>query len=392
MTIETVDAESVGMSSERVGWARELVADHVASGRAPSAVAVVLRWGQPVLAEAFGVRGPHGEPLDIDDVWPIASAGKPFTSAVMMTLVEEGLIGINDPVVEYIPELSGPGDDEVLLHHLFTHTAGWESAQFTGRLWKAMTSGEFADPPPGRDAITHLFLSLALDPIRVASPGAQMHYDNSHYELLAEIIRRRTAGTFDAVLRDRIFQPLGMTRSAGIVDDDLRPHLVTRAPGLPLGPDAPLPFEGPVWESSDSGAAAVHTSAPDIAAFGQMILDDGVGNGSAVLSPASVQALTTNQIPGVPALFGSEVLPEASWGYGFIVYRGRPFAYFGGALLPIGSVSHPGAGGSNYWIDFEHGIVGVLFEVITKMSPYLNEPLSGIGHRFQDVITAAVDR
>ena len=79
MTIETVDAESVGMSSERIGWARDLLANHVASGRSPSVVTVVLRHGQCVLAEAFGVRGPHGEPLDLDDVWPIASAGKPFT-------------------------------------------------------------------------------------------------------------------------------------------------------------------------------------------------------------------------------------------------------------------------------------------------------------------------
>ena len=90
MVTEIVDAESVGMSSERIGWARDLVASHVASGRSPSAVAVVLRRGQPVLAEAFGVRGPHGEPLDIDDVWPIASAGKPITAAVALALVEEG--------------------------------------------------------------------------------------------------------------------------------------------------------------------------------------------------------------------------------------------------------------------------------------------------------------
>jgi CubicO group peptidase (beta-lactamase class C family) len=391
MAIEIVDADTVGMSGERIDWARELLADHVASGRSPSTVAIVLRHGQPVLAEAFGVRGPHGEPLDIDDVWPIASAGKPFTSVVALALVEEGVIGINDPVVEYLPELAGPGDDEVLLHHLFTHTAGWESAQRSGRIWEYVTSGRLSEPPPGRDPITHLFLSLAFDPIRVAPPGAQMWYDNSHYELLAEIIRRQTGHTLDASLRERIFEPVGMSRSAGIVGDDLRPHLVTRAPGLPLGPDQPVSLEGPVWESSDSGAAAIHVSAPDLSSFGQMILDEGVGNGSRVLSPASVRALTTNQVPGVPAVFGDELIPEASWGYGFAIYGGRPYAYFNGALLPPGSVLHPGIGGSNYWIDFEHEIVGVCFEVVTKMSP-LNEPISGVGHRFQDVITAAVVR
>ena len=108
MAIEIVDAERVGMSTERVGWARDLVANHVATGRSPSAVAVVQRRGEVVLAEAFGVRGPHGAPLDIDDVWPIASAGKPITAAVAMTLVEEGRIGINEPVVDLRPRAGPP--------------------------------------------------------------------------------------------------------------------------------------------------------------------------------------------------------------------------------------------------------------------------------------------
>ncbi len=63
-------------------------------------------------------------PLDIDDVWPIASAGKPITAAVAMALVEEGRIGINQPVVDYIAELDRPEDADVLVHHLLTHYGG----------------------------------------------------------------------------------------------------------------------------------------------------------------------------------------------------------------------------------------------------------------------------
>jgi serine-type D-Ala-D-Ala carboxypeptidase len=389
MTIDIVDAERVGMSSERVGWARDLVANHVASGRTPSAVAVVQRRGEVVLAEAFGVRGPHGEPLGIDDVWPIASAGKPITAAVAMTLVEEGRIGINQPVVDYIPELTGPGDDEVLVHHLLTHSAGWESAQMSHRLETYLQSGQLTAPPPGRDLITHLFLSMALDPIRVAPVGAEMQYDNATYELLAEIVRRETGGTLDAAMRSRIFEPLGMSRSAGIVGDDLRPHLVTRAAGLPFGPDAAVSFEGDLWETSDSGAAAVHTSAPDLARFGQMVLQGGVVGDTRVLAPSTVASMVTNQIPGVPAQFSAQLIPEASWGYGFAIVHEHRYAYFAGGLVPLGSVLHPGAGGINYWIDIANEIVGVFFEVITEVDEFLT-PVSGIGHRFADVITGAV--
>jgi CubicO group peptidase (beta-lactamase class C family) len=389
MMTDIVDAESVGMSSARIAWARDLVANHVASGRSPSAVAVVLRRGQPVLAEAFGVRGPHGEPLDIDDVWPIASAGKPITAAVAMTLVEEGRIGINQPVVDYIGELNRPEDADVLVHHLLTHSAGWESAQQSHRLEAFLASDQMTAPPPGRDLITHIFLSMALDPIRVAPIGAEMQYDNGPYELLAEIVRRETDGSLDAAMRSRIFEPLGMTRSTGIVHDDLRAHLVTRAAGLPFGPDAVVSFEGDLWESSDSGAAAVHCSAPDLATFGQMILNGGIVGGARVLAPSTVTSMVTNQIPGVPAQFHAGTIPEASWGYGFSVARAQRFAYFTGGLMPFGSVLHPGAGGINYWIDFANEIVGVFFEVITEIDEFL-VPISGVGHRFADVIVGAV--
>ena len=88
-------------------------------------------------------------------------------------------------------------------------------------------------------------------------------------------------------------------------------------------------------------------------------------------------------------MFGDVVVPEASWGYGLTVVQTRPFSYFRGGLVPLGSVLHPGVGGTNFWIDFEHELVGVWFEVLTQVSD-LNEPVSGVGQRFQDIVTAAV--
>ena len=191
-------------------------------------------------------------------------------------------------------------------------------------------------------------------------------------------------------MRSLVFDPLGMARSALIVTDDLRPHLVHRAADLPFGADSSLAFEGELWEASDSGEACVHTSPRDLARFGQAILDGGTLDGCRFLAPATVRSMGIDQIPGLAARFGSErLMPVASWSYGFGVICEARWPYFGGGLVPNGSLSHPGAGGIDFWIDREHGIVGVFFEVITEMSPDL-EPLSGMGNRFQDVITAAV--
>lgn len=387
---EAASPESVGMSSERLGWMRSLMEQHVASGRSPSAVGIVLRRGEIVFQEAFGIQRPEGPALGVDHVWPLASAGKPLTAAVVMTLVEEGHVGITQPIVDFFPEFRDRGSDDVLVHHLLTHTAGWESAQRTHRLEAMAAEGALSPLPDGDNFVDHMFRSLAFDPVRVAAPGVQMDYDNAPYTLLSELVRRITGGTLDAAMRARIFEPLGLERSAVMVDDALRPHLVRRAPGLPFGPDALLPFEGEVFESCDSGDAGVHMSPRDLAVFGQSVLGGGIFGDARILATSTVRTMVTNQLPGVPAKFGDRVLPEASWGYGFTVLQPRGMAFFSGGLVPSGTAMHPGAGGISYWIDFEHEIVGVFFEVITKMSKFY-EPISGIAHRLQDVVVGAVE-
>jgi CubicO group peptidase (beta-lactamase class C family) len=240
------------------------------------------------------------------------------------------------------------------------------------------------------DFITHLDLWIALRPHRVAAIGELMAYGNMNYALLGEIVRRVTGGTLDAAMRTLVFEPLAMRRSALIVGDDLRPHLVTRAAGLPFGPDAFPSFEGEVWECSDAGEAGIHMSPGDLTRFGQAVLDEGTLDGRRFLAPSTVRSMGIDQVPGLPARFGAErLMPVASWGYGFGVVCEERWPYFGGGLVPKGSLSHPGAGGIDFWIDRDHGIVGTFFEVITDMSEDM-EPISGMGNRFQDVITAAV--
>lgn len=378
--------EVVGMSDARLGLARDLVHEHVSSGGSPSVAAMVARRGQVVLAETAGVQGPDGVPLRLDHLWPIASASKPFMSALFMSLVEDGLVGINEPIARYLPELAE--HPEVLIHHLLTHTTGWESAQRTGRIEAALMAGEIPTVELDRDLTTSLLLGTAFDPIRVGPPGELMDYDTGHYTLLSEIVRRVTGGTVDAAMRDRIIGPLGLERTALMVDETLAGDCVTRAPGAPFGPDAVLSFESDAWRSSDDGGSGLHLAPTDLLRFGQMFLDGGVSDGTQVLSPASVHALVSNRVPGVPAVFGNRRIAEANWGYGFTVVSPHPFTYFVGALVPDGSVAHPGAGGIGYWIDFEHEIVGAWFEAIAHISEFL-EPVSGIGHRFQNVITAA---
>src|SRR5262245_27075073 len=118
---------SVGMDPLRVDRLRELAAGWVKDGNTPSLSVLVARRGTIVLHEAFGVRRPEdtSATLRLDSLFPITSCTKPITATLVMTLVEDGLIGLNRPFIEYMPDLDVPGVkwlDEARVADLLCHT------------------------------------------------------------------------------------------------------------------------------------------------------------------------------------------------------------------------------------------------------------------------------
>ena len=106
---------------------RALLDGWVELGDTPSVVALVARRGVIVLHAAFGVlrHGDTAPTLRTDSIFPLASSSKPITAAAVMCLVDDGLIGLNRPFIDYIPELDVPGVpwlDEVRVADLLCHT------------------------------------------------------------------------------------------------------------------------------------------------------------------------------------------------------------------------------------------------------------------------------
>ena len=165
-----------------------------------------------------------------------------------------------------------------------------------------------------------------------------------------------------------------------------------RPPDAPLG--SPIPPLFPAlgsrqWQETPWGGAGVLSTPRDIAVFGQMFVNRGRYGAARILSPASVAAMTRDQIPGIAACFIGHDLSPASWGYGWGIESTAKWPRYRGGLAPLGTLDHAGHGGAVLWVDLANEIVGVYLEVALHMTPQFE--LLWNFDLFQNAIYAAVD-
>ncbi len=330
-----------GFSSHRLARLRGLLQHHVDSGFVPGALAVLARHGE-VHVEATGTLAFEGAgaqtPMAGDTIWRTGSMTKPLVAACAMTLVEDCTLRLDDPVDDLLPELAdmtvlaepdGPLDDTVpadrpiTLRDLLTYTAGTgidpgESpiADAIGVLFKAVPPDEWI----GR------FGALPL----VHQPGERWMYEIAA-NVTVVLIARATGKSFEAALRERVCEPLGMKDTAFSVGGDSLGRFATAyarddaATGRPPVEDAP---DGrwsrpPVFESGGGGLVS---TADDYLAFASALLAGGAHRGERVLSRPAVTLMTTDHLtPAQKAVSGFEpgYFDEFGWGFGMSVRTRR---------------------------------------------------------------------
>jgi CubicO group peptidase (beta-lactamase class C family) len=378
--------EEAGLSSRHLAHACDLAREWVKDGTHPAAVIVVARRGVIALHEAIGQLGPEPDDPAItrDALFPLASLGKPITAAALMMLVEDGRVGLTRPVCEYLPEFSDDGRDAVYVHHLLTHTSGIAGPQpgDTDIVEEIIRRLERPPRDPTRHPVVDALLQLACElPLRKA-PGEEMYYDSLNYELLGEIVRQVSGRSLPEFVRDRIFEPLGMTDSHLIVPLELQPRVVRAAPQSPMA----MPWALPLMDVPTGGGGG-YSTARDIAVFGQAFLDGGRGINERILGRATVREMTTNQIPGVPGILLEERHDEASWGYGWGIVCHEKWNYF--PTHPAGTFQHAGLSGAYVWCDPSNELVGAFFAPMIKEiapgQPWFQADL------FVNAVTAALE-
>src|SRR5258706_13510377 len=188
--------EDVGMDPVRIGRLRELVGSWVKKGEPPSVGVLVARRGVVVMHEAFGVLR-HGDltpTLKPDSIFPLTSCSKPLTAAAVMCLVDDGLIGLNRPFIDYIPELDVPDVEwlaEARVGDLLCHTSGIDDLKLGEFIAAAaQRSSELAPPGPGQHPVINQRMRLSAGAPLVRCPGTALVFSNFGYILLGDIVRR----------------------------------------------------------------------------------------------------------------------------------------------------------------------------------------------------------
>lgn len=344
LAIET-DPADAGFDAARLRRFDDYLNRLVDDGRMPGWVGIIARDGKVVHIGQGGYRDAEaGLPMETDSLFRSWSLTKPFTSVAAMTLYEDGAFGLNDPVSDYIPSLSGvrvyrrgalgnletdPPREPVRIWHLLTHTAGFTYGFHRSHPVEEMyvSRGFEWSAPPGIDLATAVdtWASLPL----LFQPGTAWNY-GVNTDILGRLIEVVSGRSLDAYFAERVLDPLGLDDTKFWISHEDTGRLAAIYMADPvtgravrndtLGGD---PTVKPSWMS---GSAGLISTAADFHRFLQMLLAGGALDGRQVLSPQTVKYMTANQLPGGSDLgsFGRPVLPALStmaglgFGFGFM--------------------------------------------------------------------------
>jgi CubicO group peptidase (beta-lactamase class C family) len=185
--------------------------------RIPGLALLVSCKGVPIRAQGFGLASLElNVPVKPETIFQSGSIGKQFTATAVMLLVEEGKIGLNDPLSKYF--VDGPGWwSEVTIRELLSHTAGFTDYPKDFDLRKDYSEEEL------------LKIVEAIPP--AYPPGTSWAYSNLGYVTLGILIHRVSGQYFGDFLQERVFKPLGMSTTRIISEADIIPN---RAAGYRL--------------------------------------------------------------------------------------------------------------------------------------------------------------
>ncbi len=284
----------------------EVIEAQLAEHRIPGlGVAIVLN-GEVILSEGFGVRSLEtSDPVTADTLFRIGSTTKPLTTIGLLMLVEQGLVDLDAPVSQYVPEFTV--SDAITVRHLLSHTAGMgDYAEPFGRL----------DP----DALSDYVASLDRRAV-FAPPGEVLSYCNPCFDTLGRVIEVVSDQPYAEYMAEVVFPALGMERSTLLANVAITYPLAVgySRQVMAINPVRPMPDN-----AAEFPAGFVYSSPNDLIQLAQFVLNNGVVDGEAALPEAAAREMATPILHVGEMGYGLGLFTEA--------YRGTVAVGHGGAI------------------------------------------------------------
>ncbi len=254
-----------------------------------------------------------------------------------MQLAEEGRLGLDDPVVRHLPWFRVPRTGpRITIRHLLSHTGGITAGidgtpEATFQVWR------LRDLPPG------------------CAPGRRYHYSNVGYKTLGLVIEAIEGAPYPDVLRHRLLEPLGMTRTEPEITNAIRPRMaVAYAPARDdrLWTEG-LPQRPATWLETATADGCLASTAADMARFARMLLRGGEIDGRRIVPTSAIEAMATPV-----AALGAD-----GYGLGLINHEVDGHDYLGHTGAMVGSVA-------GLWTDPAAGLGAVVLQTGFAYSPF----------------------
>ena len=379
-----------GLSAARLARMHDVMAGYVERGEVPGIVTAVSRRGDAHV-DAIGTKAVGGgAPVARDTIFRIASMTKPIIAVATLILVEECVLRLDEPVDRLLPELAGrrvlraldaalddtvPAQRPITVRDLLTFRMGFGIVMAppdTYPIQRAMTELLLGQGPPG--AFTpppdEWLRRLGTLPL-MYQPGERWVYHTGS-DVLGVLIARAAGQPLEAFLRERIFEPLGMRDTGFSVPAAGLDRLATsywtnpQTRALDLYDDA----KTGQWSrppAFPSGGGGLVSTVDDYMAFGQMMLNVGRHERTRILSRASIETMTTDQLtPAQKAVSGliNDYFDSHGWGFGVAMVTRRT-----DVAGSIGSFGWDGGLGTSWRSDPREEMVGILLTQASWTSP-----------------------
>ncbi len=375
-------------------------------GVAPALCAAIRRGGTLVHASWHGEIGQQGEAATAsrallpDDLFDVASLTKVMaTATVAAQLAEEGVLRLDAPVAEALPELAAGGKEAVTARHLLAHSSGlprWRP-WFEQAMRDPIAGAVFLPPrerPPreslraafvrGREIVRAAVLSEPLE----APPGARAEYSDAGFIALGFLLEALAKEPLARLAERRVFAPLGLFSTFYLDGLDPAPALA-RAARRTFAPTERCEHRHEVnqgtvnddnaWAMGGAAAhAGVFSTALDVAALGQAWLDALRGRPSVVPAAAAAEFARRDPAPGSTRALGWDTPSHVGSSIGTRLGRG-----------PRGALGHLGFTGTSLWLDVGEEVVVAL--LTNRVHPSRdNERIREFRPRFHDAVAEAL--